>query len=445
MLGLLGGGMRYLGVAASTEVTVFLAFITGIILLLALFSGRLRRKISVLIRKNFFRHKYDYRTEWLRYTESLASCNSLHEVRHKILAVYAETFGLKGASLFMRREEGNVFYPVAWQGSAYHKNAELRASDRLINYFNGKERVYNPADGEHEPTDEEKSFVEQYGAGLMVPLNVNDAVAGIIVFGGQLSRETYIYEDYDLMKTLAREASLTLANFQLSEELAETREVAAVARISSFVIHDLKNHTSSLSMMLGNAAEHIDNPEFQQDMLRTLKGTVARMRELIQKLRNLPEKQSLQTSPVELRTLAAAEVESLKKFTPELDLACGGVDVVAVADREEMRKVILNLLLNACEATDGKGVVRIETGRNGNAARIRVVDDGCGMHPEFVENHLFKPFRTTKKKGLGIGLYQCRQIVEDHGGRIEVQSSPQKGTAFTVRLPLAQPMISPAG
>jgi putative PEP-CTERM system histidine kinase len=260
-------------------------------------------------------------------------------------------------------------------------------------------------------------------------------VTGLIVFGEQLSRETYIYEDYDLMKTLAREASLSLANIKLSEELAETREVAAVAKISSFVIHDLKNHISSLSMMLENAEAHIDNPEFQADMLGTVKGTVEEMRKLIQKLRNLPEKQSLQTSPVDILALVKSEVEGMKRVRPQLQFCCEGDGVVARVDGEEFKKVVLNLLVNACDATDGKGMVTIQIGRNGETAHIRVIDNGCGMKREFMEAHLFKPFRTTKRKGLGIGLYQCRQIVEAHGGSIEARSSLNAGSAFTVHLP----------
>jgi signal transduction histidine kinase len=110
-----------------------------------------------------------------------------------------------------------------------------------------------------------------------------------------------------------------------------------------------------------------------------------------------------------------------------------------MVDEEEVRKVILNLLLNAYDATAGRGIIEVETGYNGGMARIRVSDNGCGMSEGYVQNDLFKPFRTTKEKGLGIGLYQCKQIVEAHGGKIEVQSRVDEGTAFTVCLPLHQP------
>ena len=437
-LGLIGEGMRYLGVAASTELTVFIAFIIGIVMLLALFSGRIRRKAAVIIRKNFFRHKYDYRSEWLKYTQSFAACKTPDEVRMKILNIYTDTFGLQGAALFMRRTNSNVFYAVARYGKDEGSREDMIVSEGLENYFMEKERVFNTRDNEYEATDDEKRFVDSCGTGIIVPLVSTGMVSGLIVFGEALSKESYIYEDYDLMKTLAREASLSLANLQLSDDLAEAREIAAVARISSFVIHDLKNHTSSLSMVLDNAEEHIDNPEFQKDMLGTLKSTVSRMKDLIHKLRNLPEKQSLQKAPVELHSLVESEAGRLRTGRSDFEIICEGMEVTVVADGEELRKVVLNLLLNACEATEGKGVVRVSTSRNGERARVSVADDGCGMEAEFIEKSLFRPFRTTKNKGLGIGLYQSRQIVEAHGGQIDVQSSPQKGTVFNIYLPLKE-------
>ncbi|MFC1657656.1 hypothetical protein ACFL2P_03715, partial [Candidatus Moduliflexota bacterium] len=146
-LGLIGEGMRYLGVSASTELTVFIAFIVGIIMLLALFSGRIRRNAAVIIRKNFFRHKYDYRSEWLKYTQSFAACKTPDEVRRKILNIYADTFGLRGAALFMRRTDSNVFYAVARYGKDEGARADLIVSEGLEKYFKEMERVYNPQDG----------------------------------------------------------------------------------------------------------------------------------------------------------------------------------------------------------------------------------------------------------------------------------------------------------
>jgi hypothetical protein len=101
-----------------------------------------------------------------------------------------------------------------------------------------------------------------------------------------------------------------------------------------------------------------------------------------------------------------------------------------------MEKVIVNLVVNADEALDDGGTITVGTGVRDRDALLAVSDDGCGMSPEFVATALFQPFRSSKAKGLGIGLFHTRKIVEAHGGRIEVESRPGRGTTFTVLLPL---------
>jgi len=112
-----------------------------------------------------------------------------------------------------------------------------------------------------------------------------------------------------------------------------------------------------------------------------------------------------------------------------------GGPALSRVDAEQIRNVAHNLILNALEASENGGTVRVETGEEGTWAFLRVHDSGCGMTDEFMAHELFRPFRTTKKKGLGIGLYQCRQIVESHGETIEARSEAGVGSVFTVLLP----------
>ena len=95
-----------------------------------------------------------------------------------------------------------------------------------------------------------------------------------------------------------------------------------------------------------------------------------------------------------------------------------------------------NLIINANDAVGENGEISIETGHNEKWVQVIVRDNGCGMSKEFIEKDLFRPFRTTKKKGMGIGLFHCKTIVEAHGGRIEVESQEGKGTMFEILLPL---------
>ena len=107
-----------------------------------------------------------------------------------------------------------------------------------------------------------------------------------------------------------------------------------------------------------------------------------------------------------------------------------------VVDREQLQNVVANLLLNARDAVSRDGQIRVETTQCDGRAVLSVADNGCGMSPEFLKNSLFRPFQTTKKKGLGIGMFQSKIIVEAHRGNIQVESEPGKGTKFGVYLPL---------
>jgi putative PEP-CTERM system histidine kinase len=435
-LGLIGEGMRYLGVNVSRDLSIFVAFTSGILLLIVVMSGQLRRKFKVLISKHFFRHKHDYRTEWLRFTERLALCKSRVETHDAILTTFRQTFGLQGASLYLFDRSSKTFSLEATQNLP-GRTLDLAGTLPIISYFTEKDRVFSSFNNEYVPTREEAEFIEKSGARQIVPLMENNDIEGLIVLGAQLVKERFTYEDYNLMKTFARQAVLSLLNMRLSEELAETREIAAVAKISSFVVHDLKNLVSTLSLLLSNAEQYMGDPGFQEDMIETMRNTLGKMQGLMQRLRGMPKKLEMKREQTDIAFLVREIVEDVRRTKPRTEILHRGCSVDAAVDVEEMKKVVLNLLLNALDASGDTGTVSVTTGRNGRSLYVKVEDGGCGMTQEFMNDDLFKPFRSTKKRGLGIGLYQCKQIVEAHHGSIGVESASGKGAIFTVSLPLA--------
>jgi putative PEP-CTERM system histidine kinase len=434
VLGLIGEGMKYFNISFSRDLTIFLAFATGILMLFILLSSRLRRRAKVFINKNFFKQKHDYRNAWLNFTGRLASCRSFAEVQNTILNVYRGTFGLKGASLYLIDRKTKRYALSADQMMA-SEAPELSADAGLISYFASRQRVFNPYDGEYVPTEEEVSFIDKLKPCLIVPLIGNGAVEGFVTFGEQLAPEEFVYEDYDLMKTVAKQAALSIINCRLSEEITETREIAAVGRISSFVAHDLKNLATTFALTLHNAEEYIQDAEFQNDMIMTMKNTLDKINSLIQRLRSIRGKETLNKELADIDLMAKNTVNEVIKLKENAMILYHGSTAASIVDTEEIKSVILNLILNALDSLDNDGVVEVETGTCEDTAFIRVKDNGCGMTQDFIDNHLFRPFRTTKEKGLGIGLYQCKQIIEAHGGRCEAESSIGKGSVFTVYLP----------
>jgi len=253
----------------------------------------------------------------------------------------------------------------------------------------------------------------------------------------QIVHEMLIYDDFDLMKVLARQAAQAITNLKLSEEVIEMRAMAAVSKVSTFVIHDLKNLTTSLSLCMDNAEEHIGNPDFQKDAISTIRNSLFKMKSLMHRLKSIPEKITLYTEVKDIDNLSSEVVAEFVKLKPKRVMYTGE-PVFSRVDAEEIRKVIINLIQNALEASSDDRSVTVETYRENGSVCIRVSDTGIGMTEDYVKNHLFRPFRTTKETGLGIGLYQCRQIVEAHDGKIKVMSDIGKGTVFTIYLPIAE-------
>ncbi|HWR97754.1 MAG TPA: XrtA/PEP-CTERM system histidine kinase PrsK [Candidatus Methanoperedens sp.] len=433
-LGFLGEGMKRFNISMTTDVSIFVAILSGLAFLILLLSEEIRRRLKVFIAKNFYAHKHDYREEWLGFSNALAQCGEIGEVRGAIIDRYQRVFGLRFAALYAPGGAGDTFALVAARDRA-GLAPRVTLSPGLVGYFAETGRVMNPADGEYTPNDDETRFIRESEAWLLVPLLAGDHLEAFVVFGSQVVPEKLTYEDFDLMKIIGRQAVLSLKNFQLSEDLSAAREMAAVAKVSSFVIHDLKNLAYTFSLMMENAGEHIGEPDFQRDLVKSIHNTVTKMNGLIAKLKAFPDKRELSKETVDLARIVGETLDEVRGLKPGLTFAADLAPAASRADVQEIRKVALNLLLNACDAVGNSGIVRVRTGRRDAEAFLGVEDNGCGMSPTFVQSHLFKPFRTTKEKGLGIGLYQCRQIVEAHGGRIEVESREGEGTAFTVILP----------
>jgi len=436
-LGLVGEGMRYFGVDFGRNLTIVLAFLGGVVLLAILYSEKMRRRMKVFISKHFYsNNKHDYRDEWIKFTNRLSACKTIHDVQESILTVYRDTFGLSGASLYLLSRDERRYVAVAEQGMD-NIPADLRISEEVSSYFVKRERVLHLTDGECRISSSDAAVFRQMEAWLVVPLISGSKVEGLAVLQKQLVPELLIYDDYDLMKVLARQAAQAITNLRLSEEIMEMRAMAAVSRISAFVIHDLKNLTTSLSLVVDNAEEYIENPHFQQDAIKTIRNTLLKMKALMQRLKSIPEKTVLETKIENIDRLSRATVAEFAKSKSGKRIVYNGSPVFSCVDGDDIKKVVFNLIQNALEASDEKESIDVRTFKENGRVCIRVSDSGEGMSDDFIKNQLFRPFRTTKEKGLGIGLFQCKQIVEAHDGSVEVKSDPGKGSTFSVYLTAA--------
>jgi putative PEP-CTERM system histidine kinase len=245
----------------------------------------------------------------------------------------------------------------------------------------------------------------------------------------------YAVEELDLLGCIGEQVAASLLNLRLAAEMAAGKELQALQTISAFFVHDLKNAASTLGLMLTNLPVHFDDPEFRKDALRGIGSTVNRINQLISRAGELQHGLAIRPAAMDLNALLTEAVEQLdrggdirwvKNLRPIPEMT---------ADREQLQSVVINLLLNAGDAVGDNGTVTVGTNFKDGWAELVVADDGCGMTPEFLQKGLFRPLRTTKTKGLGIGMFQSKMIIEAHGGKITAISQPGVGTTFRVLLP----------
>lgn len=430
LLGAVGEGLRYLNLANARLIFYLLLLVSSLGLAVVFLSERLRRKLKVTLHKNFYQSKYDYREFWEKFARNTGEQYSSAGIQTAILDLFCETLAAKWAAFYLYNPDTRVFE----QSVAFNVRRDWRPfalEDPLMSALQKKDWVINLRENASDFTDSLLGSFKDIETFLVIPLSFDDELVGFILLGEQIHPETLTYEDYDLLRMLAQQSIATVQGLRLSEQLSIARELATVGKISTFVLHDLKNQVSGLSLMLDNAREYISDPDFQQDMLETVESTVNKMKNLIARLKNVKDKPNLVIAKVDMKKLIGEAIE-----TAGGTIEFAGETLELAVDEEEIYKVVLNLLINALEATKNGAPIEIVCEQQEGSAVVRVTDSGCGMSSEFIAEKLFKPFETTKPHGFGIGLYQCRQIVESHGGSISVESTVGQGTTFTLSLPL---------
>ena len=434
----------------------------GVVLLTLIASGNLRRRLRVFLSKHFYRNKYDYRIEWLRFISTLSEPEEGMETRENSVRAIAQIINSPGGVLFLRTEDGAEFRPVAsWPSGEYdlRRHAALSPDSEMVALLARNEWVIDLAELRDTPDAYQNisppdSIAAQRRLRLVVPLTHVNEFIGFVVLADPPPPYKPNYEDRDLLKTVGRHVAVHLAQFDADRRLAESRQFEAYHRLTAFVMHDLKNLTAQLALIVSNAEKHRRNPEFVDDAISTIANSTERMQRLIEQLQRR-EVQSLRRR-VSLTQIArgAADRCNSRKPVP----SCGALDedVWVEADPERLTMIVEHVIRNAQEATDESGTVTVSVSVDGGSgsehaaplgdtsrlmapsAALTVCDTGIGMTREFIRERLFKPFDTTKgSKGMGIGAYQVREYALSLGGRVDVASTPASGTRFTIRIPLA--------
>lgn len=418
---------------------VFL-FGAGVLLLVVVFSGSARARLRVFLSKHFFRYRYDYREEWLRFTQSLTTGNPGMQVCERSIEAIARLVESPAGVLWLRREDGAFHRAAYWNWSDL--NGTLPAEAPLVSFLQGRQWVINLDDYRADPAGYEDVeipswIVDNPRSWLLIPMLWHDSLLGFMVLEHSMGKVHFDWEVSDLLKTAARQASTNLAQLQAAEALTVARQFESFNRAAAFVVHDIKNLVAQLSLLLANAQKHKHKPEFQEDMLATIESSVARMNHMLAKLAERQERPS--HGRVALAELLRDVVASKKGYGLQPGIEIADADLGVLADRDKLARVLGHLVQNAIEATPYTGRVGVKLWRDGAHACILVEDTGTGMDAAFIRDRLFRPFVSTKGTGMGVGAYECKEYIQELGGDISVDSAPGQGSRFTVRIPLAGP------
>lgn len=420
-------------------------FGSAVVLATVLSSETARSGIRMAILRNFFSYRYDYRVEWLRCIEALSSGDAALELPERVVRAVADSVNSPGGVLFQRHD--NSYVPSAFWNARVPADVREPADGEFIAGFRGGRWIQMLRE-DHAATrlgPMPAWLGSEHEFWVAVPLPHLREIVGFVLLVVPRAAVKPDWEVYDLLRIVARQTASYLSERQAQRALADTQLLQEYSKRFAFVVHDIKNLSSQLGLILSNARRHAGNPEFQADVMRTVENSVARMNKLLSQLKMATAPAAATEGPADalaiVRELVASHAQGAR-----IDAVCASANAVVQMEPEPLRSVLAHLIDNAVEASGAQGRVRVSLGAEDERVTIDVSDEGPGMEVSFVRDELFRPFRSTKDNGLGIGAFQTRELVRAAGGRLEVASLPGAGTTMRVVLKHAGvvPEVSPA-
>ncbi len=408
-------------------------------------SKRLRGWLKVTAAKHLFKHRYDYREEWLRFTRTMGRAGpGAPPLRERVVQAVADVTDSPGGLLLAPVEEGELTLAARWQwpgaivpadGLGPHVAAFLAETQFIVDldHWRAGAREGLPA-----------ALVPQWleddpRAWVLVPLIHYERLVGIVVLARPAYARTLDWEDFDLLRVLGRQLASYLAEEASHDALGDAQRFEEFNRRIAFVMHDIKNLASQLSLLSRNAEKHADKPAFRADMLVTLKNSTDKLNILLARLgrygpHGAEETVALAVRPL-LRTLASRYALMHKV------VALDGAEALVLAHPDALEQALIHLVQNAVDASPDGAAVMLDARCQGDEVTLEVLNSGSGMSPEFVRTRLFKPFQSSKPGGFGIGAFEAREMIRAMGGRLDVDSREGLGTRFIVHLPSAAPEV----
>ncbi len=435
-------GTFLLGVAATGEIlrafgpgwaspwgmVLEISLISGGLLTAALFvtSASARSTVRNLVISNFLRQRYDYRLEWLRCIHTLSQTDRPVALHTRAIRAVAQVVDSPAGMIFLREAEDGVF---RWAGSWNLPAAghQIGGNHALVALLGTGSSVVEVPPGMADVPD----------LWLAAPLSHGGGMTGFILVSKPRAPFALDQEAFALLRIVGQEVASHVAEQRAAEALLQTSQLREYGKRFAFVAHDIKNVSSQLSLVLANAEHHIANAEFQQDMLRTVGASVQKINTLLARLKapaDAPPHAPLAVLSRLQAIIGACDASRRARIL--LDAGPQAATAQAVMDPADFEAVVLHLLDNAFDASAPDAPVRIACREQDRRILVDITDQGAGMTAEFIQQQLFRPFRSSKSNGFGMGVFQARELLQQAGGYLTVTSEPGLGTTMRVSLPL---------
>lgn len=440
LMAIVGYAINYIGGSWGSTVQIVLMGLSVVLLGTLFMSNQVRTRIKVFITKHFFANQYDYREEWIHLTQALSQpTESLEDVYTVALESMLDTIDYDSGSLVKLQNEEFVIVAQSRYGTLNDADLNLlqkirRHQDKSwlidIASFRNKPYAYDDLPLSRSETDECQFQI-------LIPFYHEEKLWGCALLQ-TIDRQKIVvnWEVRDYLNAVAEQVSNYVNLHEAAKVLAENAQFAAFSRMSAFVLHDLKNVMAQIDLILCNAEQHKDNPEFIDDTFETLHHTKSRMDRM---LKQLNEKKVAETGSLSSHKLSELIEQVISQRchqltpTPQMTVI---EEHRVMLDHEKFNNVMYHLLSNAQQATDDNGVITVTLLVSEGQQRVIIEDSGIGMERAFIEQRLFKPFDTTKgNAGMGIGAYDAKTYMESIGGKLEVQSVVGEGSMFTLTFP----------
>ncbi|HMT43390.1 MAG TPA: PEP-CTERM system histidine kinase PrsK [Chakrabartia sp.] len=419
---------------------VFASLLAGLILMP---SSTFRAWLRVKIAKHLFKHRYDYRLEWQRFTDTLGQPgDDFAPLDVRVIQALADILE-SPRGLLIAESSAGMLVQARWNWDNVNIGSpcvpvtlveKLTRTGRIIEF--DAIRATGGQSGHEEDALVPEWLLADPRAWVAVPLVHFERLIGIVVLSHPPFARTLDWEDYDLLRVAARQVASYLAESRGQEALADVKQFDEFNRRFAFIMHDIKNLASQLALLARNAERHAENPDFRADMIATLKSSTERMNSLLARLSQHNKGRREEPRALDLRNLADRAATQRRAIHPVVVMGETGIHVLA--DPARLEQALGHLVQNAMEISPASEPVSLFVRTEASHGVLDVIDKGAGMSPAFIHGQLFKPFVSTKENGFGVGAYEARTIIAEMGGRLEVKSREGEGTTFSIILPMAQ-------